>query len=291
MRSWVSQLPASFRSVWTNWGDAVGGFIKLDRKVTEWGWYKDANTRSVFIHLLLMANFKDGEFRGVAIHKGEIATSYQSIANALDLSVQNVRTAISHLKLTGELTGKTYSKFQVLSIVNWNLYQGYQQASQQAANRQLGQNLTGKLTGKNGAENIVISTDFSNGEQANQQANSQSSNRQLTTIEEIKNIYSLSQREKPCFHVASVPYKAALWLSKDLCDSVPAMKPQGEDTLQSWAADFDALHNAGYKWEVIRDALAFARGDAFWKTRISSAGAFRKNFNSILVRMGGESCG
>ena len=31
------------------------GFIKLYRKMLEWGWYDDGPTKDVFIHLLLIA--------------------------------------------------------------------------------------------------------------------------------------------------------------------------------------------------------------------------------------------
>lgn len=101
----------------------MAGFIKLDRNILGWGWYKDANTMRVFIHLLLTANYVDGEFMGVTIRRGEVATSYGAIGKALGLSVQNVRTSINHLKSTGEVTGKAYSKFQVISIVKYDSYQ------------------------------------------------------------------------------------------------------------------------------------------------------------------------
>ena len=102
----------------------VAGYIKLDRGILDWGWYKDPNTMRVFIHLLLTANYCDGEFMGVEIHRGQVATSYESITDDLGLTIQNVRTAIKHLKSTGEVTSKAYSKFQVISITNYNKYQG-----------------------------------------------------------------------------------------------------------------------------------------------------------------------
>lgn len=35
------------------------GFIKLYRKMLEWGWYDDGPTKDVFIHLLLIASYED----------------------------------------------------------------------------------------------------------------------------------------------------------------------------------------------------------------------------------------
>lgn len=100
-----------------------------------WGWYKDNNTKAVFIHLLLKANIKPNYFMGVMIQRGEVATSYNSMAEETGLTVKNVRTAIEHLKSTGELAVKRHSKFSVISIVNYDLYQS-QPANRTAINRQ-----------------------------------------------------------------------------------------------------------------------------------------------------------
>ena len=98
-------------------------WIKIDRNILRWGWYKDNNTKALFIHLLLMANIKPNMFMGVQIGRGELATSYKSLSEQTGMSVQNVRTALNHLKLTGEITSSQHSKFSVISIVNYDLYQ------------------------------------------------------------------------------------------------------------------------------------------------------------------------
>ena len=98
-------------------------FIKLDRNIINWRWYQNANTFRVFIHLLMIANVSSHNFEDIIIRRGEVATSYDKIANTLNLTVQQVRTAISHLKSTGEITAKIYPKFQVITITNYNLYQ------------------------------------------------------------------------------------------------------------------------------------------------------------------------
>lgn len=99
-------------------------FVKLDRNIVKWRWYKNPNTFRVFIHLIINANITDHDFENITVKRGEIATSYESIAKALDLSVKQVRTAIEHLKTTGEVAGKTYPKFQVISILSYDVYQG-----------------------------------------------------------------------------------------------------------------------------------------------------------------------
>lgn len=119
---------------------ATGGFIQLHRKIVEWEWYANTNTFRVFLHCLLMANFTDGRFEGVEVKRGQFVTSLPNLAKQTLLSIQQVRTALDHLKLTGEITDKAYAKFRVITVVKYDMYQqdnrqnnsqstGYQQAS------------------------------------------------------------------------------------------------------------------------------------------------------------------
>lgn len=115
-------------------------FIKIDRNIQNWGWYQNANTFRVFIHCLIEARITAGTWQGVPINRGEFPTSYEKIARTLNLTVSEVRTAISHLKSTGEIATKNYSKFQVISIVNYGYYQdksaGKSTGNQQSLNIQ-----------------------------------------------------------------------------------------------------------------------------------------------------------
>ena len=99
------------------------GFILVSRKLLSWEWYKDINTKIVFLHCLLKANYKDGKFQGMDIPRGSFVSSYQALADELSLSVRNVRTAINHLKSTGEVTSIGHAKFTVFTVNNYNLYQ------------------------------------------------------------------------------------------------------------------------------------------------------------------------
>ena len=104
-------------------GKQLSGYIKIHRKMLEWGWYDDVNTKVVFLHLLLTANFKDTEWHGIQLKRGDVVTSISNLAKALKLSERNVRTALKHLEVTGEVTSKSHSKFRIISIKNYNQYQ------------------------------------------------------------------------------------------------------------------------------------------------------------------------
>lgn len=118
-----------------------GSYIKLFRKFTKWGWYSDPNTKSVFLHLLLNANWQDGEFKGETVRAGECIFGRKKAAIDLGLSERQVRTALDHLKKSGEIsTTKTTNKFSIIKIEKWAFYQGGdgesdQQERQQATNK------------------------------------------------------------------------------------------------------------------------------------------------------------
>lgn len=114
-----------------------GNFIKLNRKILEWEWYKDINTKIVFIHCLIKANWKESKFKGEVIGRGSFVTSRDKLADELSLTVQEVRTALTHLKSTNELTIKTTTKYTIITVNNYDLYQlSNQQTNQQLTNNQ-----------------------------------------------------------------------------------------------------------------------------------------------------------
>lgn len=98
-------------------------FIKLDRNILDWRWYKEPTTKTVFIHLLLRANIKDADFMTETIHRGELVTSYAALAAETGLSIKQVRTAIRHLKETGEVKVRGHSKFSIISMLRYDYYQ------------------------------------------------------------------------------------------------------------------------------------------------------------------------
>lgn len=121
-----------------------GNWIKLFTKFTTWEWYKDQNTKSLFIHCLLKANWKEAKFMGETIPRGSFVTSLDSLGKELGLSVQEIRTALKHLISTGELTSKSTNKYRIITVVNYEMYQQVNKqpnspltSNQQATNNQL----------------------------------------------------------------------------------------------------------------------------------------------------------
>lgn len=101
----------------------MNGFIKLHRKLIDWQWYSDTVTKCVFLHLLLTASYKPKKWRDITINAGQLVTSQKSLGDALGFSIQQIKTALSKLQTTGEITYKSTNKYTVITVVKWEDYQ------------------------------------------------------------------------------------------------------------------------------------------------------------------------
>lgn len=120
----------------------LAGFIKLHRSLLEWEWHDDPNTLSVWIHLLLKANFKPTEWRGIILQPGQLITSRASLAKETGLSEREIRTAMNRLKTSGCMTIETTSKYTLISINNFMFFQGIQDENDQKTDQQNDQQAT-----------------------------------------------------------------------------------------------------------------------------------------------------
>lgn len=120
-------------------------YIRLFRKMVNWEWYTDVNTKVLFLHCLLRANWKPGSWKGIQYERGQFITSLNSLATETGLSIKMVRTALNHLIMTKEVTsegqGKGKAQYRIITVLNYDAYQatGKQKASE------------GQDTGKAGA--------------------------------------------------------------------------------------------------------------------------------------------
>lgn len=99
------------------------GYIKLWRSMLTWEWYDDPPTKDVYLHMILTASINTSVWHGIEIPRGSLVSSYRQIAKNTGLSIQQARTAISHLETTGELTRTSYPKFTVFTLNNYDKFQ------------------------------------------------------------------------------------------------------------------------------------------------------------------------
>ena len=139
-----------------------GNYIKLNRKLLDWEWYGDINTCRLFIHILLSANWKQGNFLGKVIERGQYPSSIEKLSTQTGLSIQQTRTALEHLKSTNEITSVSTSKFSVFTVVKYGLYQ---------------------------TDNKQNNKQITNNQQARQQSNNNNRRNKELRSKEVKNIY------------------------------------------------------------------------------------------------------
>ena len=108
-------------------------WIKLHRQILNWEWYSDTNTFRVFMHCLLMAQRDDYKYRGVQLKAGQFTTGIFEMADILGLSAQQVRTALKKLEKSGEINKQSTSRYSIITVKNWNVYQ---QVNKQITNKQ-----------------------------------------------------------------------------------------------------------------------------------------------------------
>lgn len=119
-------------------------YLKVFRKMVFWEWYTDVNTTKLFLHCLLMANWKPGRWKGISYKRGQFFTSISGLAHETGLSVKEVRTALEHLESTNEVASKTTNRYTLITVLSFDKYQGEGQAEGQAERQTRGKQKASK---------------------------------------------------------------------------------------------------------------------------------------------------
>ncbi len=98
------------------------GFIKIHRNIRDWGWYDDANTLAVWIHLLIDANYEEKVWHGETVGIGSLITSTARLSDQTGLSAKQIRTCLERLSEEGKIITKGASKWTKITICNYESY-------------------------------------------------------------------------------------------------------------------------------------------------------------------------
>lgn len=158
---------------------ARNGHIMIHRSILDWEWYKDIPTKTLFLHLLLIANYSPNNYKGVEIGVGQLTTSLQALADSTGLSKQQIRTSLKKLVRTQEITHKTTNQYSLITILNYSNYQ--------------------HTINENNTVNDYVSNTSNNTQITNKK---QTNNNQITPIKNIRNknilyFINLYKKEKP----------------------------------------------------------------------------------------------
>lgn len=130
----------------------ANGWVKLHRKILEWEFYNDMPVRSVFIHLLLKAEFETVVSHGITVQRGQALVTVKGLAEDLKITEKQVRRAFTDLQKYNAVMVEGTNKHSLLTIVN---YDGYQDSEQDSDTSKKGRAKGRTKTEKKGEQNSI----------------------------------------------------------------------------------------------------------------------------------------
>ena len=100
-----------------------GGFIKVYRSMLQWEWHDEPVTVATWYYCLLRANYTEKEWHGKTVKAGQFITSLDHMAKDIGVTVNQLRTAIKHLKSTNNITSESTNASTLITVANFGLYQ------------------------------------------------------------------------------------------------------------------------------------------------------------------------
>ena len=89
----------------------------------DWEWWGDPVMVCSYLTMLLMCSSHGTRWRGVGIAPGEFVTSRSLLAKRIGITERQVRTVISRLEETGEISVRSSSQYSIIKVTNWADYQ------------------------------------------------------------------------------------------------------------------------------------------------------------------------
>lgn len=254
----------------------MSGFITLHRRLLDWEWYSDINTKTLFIHCLLKANWEDKNWQGIDIKRGSFITSNQSLSAETKLTIQQIRTSIFKLTKTNEINIQTTNKYTLLTIVKYDDYQNLENKStnkQQTNNKQPNKQIT--------TTNNII----------NKQLNINNILLSEIKISDDKKGFLIKEEFIESTEIEISYFKTAesfrkLFI-KNLKEKNAPTKTQETVTFKNYVTPIRLMiEKKEATIEQLRDAYNYleSKEGEFWKTNILSTEKLRKNISMLLAK-------
>ncbi len=96
------------------------GFVKISYDLKEWGWISDPKTVYVYIRLMLDACWKETDYKGVHLKRGQALISQREYAAKIGVSYQELRTILSRLVSTHKITQSTTHKNTIVTLLEYD---------------------------------------------------------------------------------------------------------------------------------------------------------------------------
>jgi len=103
------------------------GWITIHRKIKDSPFYKDSEAIHLWIHILLSANHKNNKFlignKMIDIPRGCILTGRKSLSAQTGINESKIQRLLKLFESEQQIEQQTFSKYRLISIVNYDSYQ------------------------------------------------------------------------------------------------------------------------------------------------------------------------
>jgi hypothetical protein len=225
------------------------GWIKLHRKLQKKGYYKKSEYIHLWVHLLLSANHKEKEFmfngNMIIIKEGQLLTGREKLSENTGISESTVERILNMLENEHQIEQQKTNKFRIITIINWQNYQGDNDCGQQN-----GQQTDNKRT--------------TNGQQT-------ATNKNDNNVKNVKNIYS---EQSPEIILSNLLYGLMLKNNPN------ARQPN----FQVWAKQIDKMMRLDKRnVEDIENIIRWSQQDSFWCSNILSTSKLRIKYDQLFL--------
>lgn len=101
----------------------MDGYVKTHRSILDWRYIDDPVMFSLFIQLILRANYTPKVWKDIVINRGQLVTTIDKLSVFIGAKAGTIRNKLKELVSGGEIAIKTTNKFTVITICNYDIYQ------------------------------------------------------------------------------------------------------------------------------------------------------------------------
>jgi len=117
------------------------GYVWIWRKISDSGILQNHKLTAFWIWCLIKASHKTHKlmvgFKEVELQPGQFIFGRRTAAKELKMSEQSLRTCLNSCKTSSKLTLEVTHQYSIITICNWELYQGSQNGSNPQTNPRL----------------------------------------------------------------------------------------------------------------------------------------------------------
>ena len=113
------------------------GHIKLFRRLMQSPYYEDSQYIHLWVHLLLSVNWTEKKFKlknsdkFITLLPGQVLTSRDALQTQTGIHRSKIDRILNAFKSEQQIEQQTFSKYRVITILNWQMYQCVEQQNEQ----------------------------------------------------------------------------------------------------------------------------------------------------------------